>query len=108
MIATKDGQVIMGLRVSETNFSAWLFEENGRIPSFLKRDRRRLQSVEPALMPENVAELLTVKELRDLSDYLMSLDSAAQCDPRYRDEDSRETSSFVVSVGLNRNVSISR
>jgi hypothetical protein len=55
-------------------------------------------------MPENVAELLTVKELRDLSDYLMSLDSAAQCDPRYRDEDSPETSSFVVSVGLNRNV----
>ena len=37
-VATKEGRVITGLRVNETNFSIQLHEENGRFHSFLKRD----------------------------------------------------------------------
>ena len=44
-IATKDGKVITGLRVNETNFSVQLYEENGRFHSLLKRDLG-LQSLE--------------------------------------------------------------
>jgi putative heme-binding domain-containing protein len=73
-IATKDGKVITGLRVSETNFSVQLYEENGRFHSLLKRDLEDFKVLKKSLMPENVAELLTVKELHDLFAYLMSLE----------------------------------
>ena len=35
-VATKDGRVITGLRVNETNFSIQLYEENGRFHSLIK------------------------------------------------------------------------
>ena len=72
-VATKDGRVITGLRVNETNFSIQLYEENGRFHSLLKRDLDDLKVLKKSLMPENVAELLTVKELHDVFAYLMSL-----------------------------------
>jgi hypothetical protein len=65
--------VITGLRVNETNFSIQLYEENGRFHSFMKRDLDDLKVLKKSLMPENVAELLTVKELHDVFAYLMSL-----------------------------------
>ena len=73
-VATKDGKVITGLRVSETNFSVQLYEENGRFHSLLKRDLEDFKVLKQSLMPENIAELLTVKELHDLFAYLMSLE----------------------------------
>jgi putative heme-binding domain-containing protein len=72
-VATKDGRVITGLRVNETNFSIQLYEENGRFHSLLKRDLDELKVLKKSLMPENVAEQLTVKELHDVFAYLMSL-----------------------------------
>ena len=71
-VATKDGRVITGLRVNETNFNIQLREENGRFHSFLKRDLDEVKVLKKSLMPENFGELLTVKELHDLFAYLMT------------------------------------
>lgn len=73
-VATKEGRVITGLRVNETNFSIQLTEENGRFHSFLKRDLEEVKVLKKSLMPENFGELLTVKELHDLFAYLMTLE----------------------------------
>jgi putative heme-binding domain-containing protein len=73
-VATRDGRVITGLRVNETNFSIQLSEENGRFHSFLKRDIEEVKVQKKSLMPENFGELLTVKELHDLFAYLMTLE----------------------------------
>ena len=73
-VATKDGKVVTGLRVNETNFSVQLYEENGRFHSLLKRDLEDFKVLKKSLMPENIAELLTVKELHDVFAYLMSLE----------------------------------
>ena len=61
--------------MNETNFSSVCpHEENGRFHSLLKRDLEDFKVLKKSLMPENVAELLTVKELHDLFAYLMSLE----------------------------------
>ena len=73
-VATKEGRVITGLRINETNFSIQLHDENGRFYSFLKRDLEETKVLAKSLMPDNVAELLTVKELHDLFAYLMTLE----------------------------------
>ena len=73
-VATKDGRVITGLRVNETNFSIQLHEENGRFHSLLKRDLDEVKVLKKSLMPENLREVLTVKELHDLFAYLMTLE----------------------------------
>jgi len=73
-VATRDGRVITGLRINETNFSIQLNEENGRFHSFLKRELEDVKVMKKSLMPENFAELLTVKDLHDLFAYLMSLE----------------------------------
>jgi putative heme-binding domain-containing protein len=73
-VATKDGRVITGLRASETNFSIQLYEETGRFHSFLKRDLEEFKVLKKSLMPENLGEQLTVKELHDLFAYLMTLE----------------------------------
>jgi putative heme-binding domain-containing protein len=73
-VATKDGRVITGLRANETNFSIQLHEENGRFHSLLKRDLDEVKVLKKSLMPENLAESLTVKDLHDLFAYLMTLE----------------------------------
>jgi putative heme-binding domain-containing protein len=73
-VATKDGRVITGLRINETNFSIQLHEENGRFHSLLKRDLDEVKVLKKSLMPENLPELLNVKDLHDLFAYLMTLE----------------------------------
>jgi putative heme-binding domain-containing protein len=73
-VATKDGRVITGLRVNETNFSIQIHEENGRFHSLLKRDLDEVKVLKKSLMPENLAEVLTVRDLHDLFAYLMTLE----------------------------------
>jgi putative heme-binding domain-containing protein len=73
-VALKDGRVISGLRVNETNFDIQLYEENGRFHSFLKRNLELVQVMKKSLMPENLPEILSVKELHDLFAYLMTLE----------------------------------
>jgi putative heme-binding domain-containing protein len=73
-VATTNGRVITGLRVNETNFSIQLREENGRFHSVLKRDLDEVKVMTKSLMPENIAELLSVKDLHDLFAFLMTLE----------------------------------
>src|SRR5262245_6590276 len=73
-VVTLAGQQIIGLRVNETNFSIQLREETGRFHSFLKRDLESVTVMKKSLMPENLPEQLTVKELHDLFAYLMTLE----------------------------------
>jgi putative heme-binding domain-containing protein len=72
-VATKEGRVITGFRIYETNFNIQLREENGRFHSLIKRDLDEVKVSKKSLMPENFGELLTLKELHDLFAYLMSL-----------------------------------
>jgi putative heme-binding domain-containing protein len=73
-VITAKGTVITGLRVNESNFSIQLREENGRFHSFLKSELEEVAVLKKSLMPDNVAEVLTVKELHDLFAYLMTLE----------------------------------
>jgi putative heme-binding domain-containing protein len=73
-VATKDGRVITGLRVNETNFNIQLREEDGRFHSFLKRDLEEVKTQQKSLMPENIGDQLTVRELHDLFAFLMTLE----------------------------------
>ncbi len=73
-IVTKNGVTIVGLRVNETNFSVQLREENGRFHSFNKSELDEVNVLKKSLMPEDIAQHLTVKELHDLFAYLMSLE----------------------------------
>ena len=73
-VATAKGTVITGLRVNESNFSIQLREENGKFHSFLKNELESVVVLKKSLMPDNMAEVLTVKELHDLFAFLMSLE----------------------------------
>jgi quinoprotein glucose dehydrogenase len=73
-VATQDGKVIVGLRINETNFSIQLREENGRFHSLLKKDLDEFRVMDKSLMPENIPEQLTVKQLHDLFAFLMTLE----------------------------------
>lgn len=73
-VATADGRLITGLRINETNFSIQLREENGRFHSFLKRDLDVCVVLKTSLMPENLVDVLTIRELHDLFAFLMSLE----------------------------------
>jgi putative heme-binding domain-containing protein len=73
-VATKQGQIITGIRINETNFGIQLREETGRFHSLLKRDLEEVKVMKKSLMPENFAEVLTVKELHDIFAYLMTLE----------------------------------
>ncbi len=71
-VATKSGAVITGLRVNESNFSIQLREENGKFHSFQKSELDSVAVLKKSLMPDNMGEVLTVKELHDLFAFLMS------------------------------------
>jgi putative heme-binding domain-containing protein len=73
-VVTKQGLVITGLRVNETNFSVQLREENGRFHSFEKRELESVDVLKKSLMPEDIAEHLSVKELHDLFAFLLTLE----------------------------------
>ena len=64
----------MTVRVNESNFSIQLREENGRFHSFLKRDLEEFRVMDKSLMPDNIVEQLTVKQLHDLFAFLMTLE----------------------------------
>ena len=73
-VVTLKGTTITGLRINESNFSIQLREENGRFHSFLKRDLDEVKVQKTSMMPENLAEVLSVKDLHDLFAYLMTLE----------------------------------
>lgn len=73
-VATPQGKIITGLRVNETNFSIQLREENGRFHSFNKKDLEEFRVLDKSLMPENLTDQLTVRQLHDLFAFLMTLE----------------------------------
>ena len=73
-VVTKQGLTIIGLRINQTNFSIQLREENGRFHSFEKSELDKVNVLKKSLMPENIAEQLTVKELHDLFAFLLTLE----------------------------------
>jgi putative heme-binding domain-containing protein len=73
-VVTNQGLIIVGLRVNETNFSVQLREENGRFHSFQKSELEEMHVLKKSLMPDDVAQNLTVKELHDLFAYLLTLE----------------------------------
>jgi len=73
-VVTARGTLIKGLRVNETNFSIQLREENGRFHSLLKKELEEVAVLKKSLMPENMPEVLSIKELHDLFAFLMSLE----------------------------------
>jgi putative heme-binding domain-containing protein len=73
-VVTAQGRILKGLRANESNFSLQLYEENGRFHSLMKRDLEEFQVLKESLMPGNLAELLTVKQLHDLFAFLMTLE----------------------------------
>ncbi len=73
-VVTLKGTPITGLRVNESNFNIQLREENGRFHSFLKSELESVTVLKKSLMPDNAAELLTVKDLHDLFAFLMTLE----------------------------------
>jgi cytochrome c oxidase cbb3-type subunit 3 len=74
LVRTAEGTTITGLRVNETNFSVQLREADGKFHSLLKSDLEEVAVSKKSLMPENMAEALTVKELHDLFAFLMTLE----------------------------------
>ena len=73
-VVTMKGKAITGLRVNESNFSIQLREENGKFHSFQKSELESVTVLKKSLMPDNMAEVLTVKELHDLFAFLMTLE----------------------------------
>jgi putative heme-binding domain-containing protein len=73
-VLTLGGKVITGLRINESNFSIQLREENGTFHSFMKSELESVVVLKKSLMPDNMPEVLTVKELHDLFAYLMTLE----------------------------------
>jgi putative heme-binding domain-containing protein len=73
-VVTGDGKVLKGLRINETNFSIQLREENGRFHSFMKHDLDDFRVMDTSMMPDNIAEQLTVKQLHDIFAFLTTLE----------------------------------
>jgi putative heme-binding domain-containing protein len=73
-VVTARGMTITGLRVNESNFNIQLREENGRFHSFLKSELESVTVLKKSLMPDNLAEVLTVKELHDLFAFMLTLE----------------------------------
>lgn len=73
-VATLQGILITGLRVNESNFNIQIREVDGKFHSLLKKDLEEVVPLEKSLMPDNMADVLTVKELHDLFAFLLTLE----------------------------------
>lgn len=74
LVVTNEGKALKGLRINETNFSIQFREENGRFHSYQKSELEAFRVDDKSLMPDNIAEQLTVKQLHDLFAFLMTLE----------------------------------
>jgi len=72
LVLTEAGKAIAGLRINETNFNIQIRQQDGQFHSFNKRDLEEVTVLETSLMPDNMADLLTVRQLHDLFAFLMS------------------------------------
>jgi putative heme-binding domain-containing protein len=74
LVITNRGTTVTGIRVNESNFSIQLREQDGRFHSFSKRDLDEVQTLKTSLMPDNLVDSLTVRQLHDLFAFLMTME----------------------------------
>jgi putative heme-binding domain-containing protein len=73
LVETASGQLLDGVVVRETVDSLWLADAAGEEIALARADIARSRQQETSLMPENLAELLSVRQLHDLLAYLRTL-----------------------------------
>ncbi|MDH3734133.1 MAG: c-type cytochrome [Gemmatimonadota bacterium] len=73
LIETTVGVILDGVLVRETPDSLWLADATGEETILARRDVARSREQETSLMPENLADLLSVRDLHDLLAYLRTL-----------------------------------
>jgi len=74
MVVTESGKIINGIRINETNFSVQLREKDGKFHSLNKRELEEVKVLETSMMPEDIVQQMTIKQLHDLFAYLMTLE----------------------------------
>ncbi len=78
LIQLKSGERISGVLRKETSDSLTIGMTDGTIKEFARSDIGRSKVLKKSIMPENFAELLSVKEFADLLAYVQTLKGAAQ------------------------------
>ncbi len=73
LIQTTDGRLLDGVVRRESSDSLWLATSEGEELALALTDIARRRTQEVSLMPDNFAEVLTVKELHDVLAYLLTL-----------------------------------
>ena len=71
-IETDDGQIVTGLKVADGE-AIELLQANGRKRAFSRNEIESLRMIHQSAMPEDLAEKITRRELRDLVAFLASL-----------------------------------
>ena len=66
LIATNDGRTVAGVLQSETPTSVLLVKEKGETVSVLRRDIESMRALDVSMMPSNLHEEITPKQLADL------------------------------------------
>jgi putative membrane-bound dehydrogenase-like protein len=72
----ESGQVIVGLMVSQTDDKVTLKDAQGIERSLPKNEIERLKKQEISLMPENLIEAVSTKDLVDIVEYMLTLKKA--------------------------------
>ena len=72
LVSTDAGKTIVGLRINETNFSIQIREQDGRFHSLNKRNLDGVKTMDTSMMPNNMAQMLTVQQLHDIFAFLMT------------------------------------
>lgn len=73
LVELTSGRLVDGIVRRETADSVWLATSTGEELAFAAGDVQRRRTQETSLMPENLAELLTVRQLHDLLAFLRTL-----------------------------------
>ena len=71
----KDGRILTGKRLSEDGFHILVMDRNEDVYSVDKRDLERLTYAHESLMPD-MKDVLTIKDIEDLTTYVLSLQKA--------------------------------
>ena len=72
LLVDLDGRKFRGIKVSEEPLSVDIVDENGTIRSFLRSDMGKFEKdVHASLMPEDLIDILTVREYQDLVSFLL-------------------------------------
>lgn len=74
LVQTADGRILDGLVQRETADSLWLVTALGEVHGLARSEVARRRTQETSLMPEDMAERLTVSQLYDLVAYLGTLE----------------------------------